>query len=193
MKMVLDQMSTEVKGDKVSSLVAQTIEINNDMSRQLRTMSYLLHPPLLDEVGLPSALRWYTEGFTERSGITVDLQMHPEFGRLAAVEEIALFRIVQEALTNIHRHSGSPTASIRLTRTADRVEVEISDEGKGIAPHRLHGDKVVPGVGIMGIQERMRQFGGSAEIKSSEKGTVLAARIPLKDTCEDSENSLTVA
>jgi signal transduction histidine kinase len=73
------------------------------------------------------------------------------------------------------------------------VEVEISDEGKGIAPHRLHGDKVVPGVGIMGIQERMRQFGGSAEIKSSEKGTVLAARIPLKDTCEDSENSLTVA
>jgi signal transduction histidine kinase len=183
MKMVLDQMSAEVKGDKVSSLLAQTIGINNDMSRQLRTMSYLLHPPLLDEVGLPSALRWYAEGFTERSGITVDLQMSPEFGRLAQDMEIALFRIVQESLTNVHRHSGSPTASIRLTRTADSIDVEISDEGKGIAPHRLHGDEVVPGVGIMGIKERMRQFGGNAEITSSDKGTVLVARIPLKSAC----------
>jgi signal transduction histidine kinase len=191
MKMVLDQMSAEVKGKKVSSLLAQTIGINNDMSRQLRTMSYLLHPPLLDEVGLPSALRWYAEGFTERSGITVDLQMSPEFGRLAQDMEIALFRIVQESLTNIHRHSGSPTASIRLTRTDDGIDVEISDEGKGIAPHRLHGDEVVPGVGIMGIKERMRQFGGNAEITSSDRGTVLMARIPLKNTCPDPADSLT--
>jgi len=191
MKMVLDQMSAEVKGEKVSSLLAQTIGINNDMSRQLRTMSYLLHPPLLDEVGLPSALRWYAEGFTERSGITVDLQMSPEFGRLEQDMEIALFRIVQESLTNIHRHSGSPTASIRLTRTDDGIDVEISDEGKGIAPHRLHGDEVVPGVGIMGIKERMRQFGGNAEITSSDRGTVLMARIPLKNTCPDPADSLT--
>jgi signal transduction histidine kinase len=191
MKMVLDQMSAEVKGEKVSSLLAQTIGINNDMSRQLRTMSYLLHPPLLDEVGLPSALRWYAEGFTERSGITVDLQMSPEFGRLEQDMEIALFRIVQESLTNIHRHSGSPTASIRLTRTDDGIDVEISDEGKGIAQHRLHGDEVVPGVGIMGIKERMRQFGGNAEITSSDRGTVLMARIPLKNTCPDPADSLT--
>ncbi len=183
--MVLDQMSAEVKGDRASSLLAQTIEINNDMSRQLRTMSYLLHPPLLDEVGLPSALRWYAEGFTERSGITVDLQMSPEFGRLAEDMEIALFRIVQESLTNIHRHSGSPTASIRLARTKESIDLEISDQGEGVAPNRRIGDQVIPGVGIMGIKERMRQFGGSAEITSSDKGTVLVAKIPLTDTCRD--------
>jgi len=185
-------MSAEVKGDKISSLLTQTIEINNDMSRQLRTMSYLLHPPLLDEVGLPSALRWYAEGFTERSGIAVDLQMSSEFGRLAEDMEIALFRIVQESLTNIHRHSGSPTACIRLTRSADSIAVEISDEGKGIAPQRLHGNQVVAGVGIMGIKERMRQFGGSAEITSSDKGTVLVARVPLKKACPDPADSLAV-
>jgi len=186
MKMFLDQMSQEAKGEKISSLVAQTIALNDDMTRQLRTMSYLLHPPLLDEMGLPSALQWYVDGFTQRSGITVDLKTSPnEFGRLPDDMEIALFRTVQESLTNIHRHSGSQIARIRLSRTAETVDVEISDNGKGVPPQRFYGGQVIPGVGIMGIHERMRQFGGNAEIASSAGGTVVQATIPLKHALRD--------
>jgi signal transduction histidine kinase len=185
MKMALDQMSEEAKGRKIESLVAETIALNEDMSRQLRTMSYLLHPPLLDEVGLPSALHWYTDGFAQRSGVKVELEMSPDFGRLAADMEIALFRVVQECLTNIHRHSGSTTANIRLSRDLETVLAEIVDTGKGVSPKHLHKGKVIPGVGLMGIQERMRQFGGSVEITSSENGTAVLARIPLKKELQE--------
>ena len=181
MKMVLDEMRSEVKEPKFAALVNQSIELNDEMSRQLRTMSYLLHPPLLDEVGLPSALRWYTEGFAERSAIKVDLQVSDGFDRLPQEMEIAIFRVVQECLTNIHRHSGSPTASVRLNRTNDVVDVEISDTGQGIASDRLRGDRIVSGVGLMGIEERMRQFGGSVKVTSSENGTLVNAGIPLKN------------
>jgi signal transduction histidine kinase len=181
MKMVLDEMRIEVKEPKFAALVNQSIELNDEMSRQLRTMSYLLHPPLLDEVGLPSALRWYTEGFAERSAIKVDLQVSDGFDRLPQEMEIAIFRVVQECLTNIHRHSGSPTASVRLNRTNDVVDVEISDTGQGIASDRLRGDRIVSGVGLMGIEERMRQFGGSVKVTSSENGTLVNAGIPLKN------------
>jgi signal transduction histidine kinase len=179
MKLALEQMSEESKGQPLELLVAQTIAINEEMSRELRTMSYLLHPPLLDEVGLPSALRWYTEGYSQRSGIAVDLQVSSDFGRLPDGMEIALFRVVQECLTNIHRHSGSATASIRLTRNPGNVQVEIHDSGNGVSPERRHGNKVVPGVGLMGIQERMRQFGGRVEITSQSTGTQVIATIPL--------------
>jgi signal transduction histidine kinase len=181
MKMVLDQMKIEAKGDKVSTLVSQTIEINEEMSRQLRTMSYLLHPPLLDEAGLPSALKWYAEGFAERSAIKVNLEIDSDFGRLPADMEIALFRVVQECLTNIHRHSGSASASIRVNRASEQVDVEVSDTGKGISSDRVREGKVVTGVGMMGIQERMRQFGGSVVVNSSEQGTTVIASIPVKD------------
>jgi signal transduction histidine kinase len=181
MKMVLDQMKAEANGGKFSSLVSQTIEINEEMSRQLRTMSYLLHPPLLDEVGLPSALQWYAEGFAERSAIKVDLQIDSDFGRLPAAMEIALFRVVQECLTNIHKHSGSSSASIRVNRKSERIDLEISDSGKGISPDRFHEGKVVSGVGMMGMRERMRQFGGSMEVTSSRDGTAVIAWIPLKN------------
>ncbi len=179
MKLALEQMSEESKGQPLELLVAQTIAINEEMSRELRTMSYLLHPPLLDEVGLPSALRWYTEGFSQRSGIAVDLQISPDFGRLPDGMEIALFRVVQECLTNIHRHSGSATANIQLTRNRDAVQIEIRDSGNGVSPERRHENKVIPGVGLMGIQERMRQFGGRVEITSQSNGTQVIATIPL--------------
>lgn len=179
MKLALEQMSEESKGQPFEQLVAQTISINEEMSRELRTMSYLLHPPLLDEVGLPSALRWYAEGFSQRSGITVDLQISSEFGRLPDGMEIALFRVVQECLTNIHRHSGSATANIRLTRNRRNVQIEIRDSGNGVSPERRHENKVIPGVGLMGIQERMRQFGGTVEITSQSNGTSVIATIPL--------------
>jgi signal transduction histidine kinase len=174
-------VSAEAKGQKIESLVARTVAINEDMSRQLRTMSYLLHPPLLDEMGLPSALHWYADGFAERSGIKVDLHISPEFGRLPDDMEIAIFRVVQECLTNIHRHSGSKTANIELTRNPDSVYAEITDTGSGIVPARLHANRVVPGVGLMGIEERVRQFGGRVEITSSGRGTAVVATIPLKE------------
>jgi two-component system, NarL family, sensor kinase len=179
MKMLLDGMLIEAKGRKIASIVGQTIEINDEMSRQLRTMSYLLHPPLLDEVGLPSALRWYTEGFTQRSAIEVELQVSAEFERLPQEMEIALFRVVQECLTNIHRHSGSATAVIELTRTTEGVNLEISDRGRGIPSDRMRGSKIISGVGMMGIEERIGQFGGSVNVTSSENGTVVIARIPF--------------
>jgi signal transduction histidine kinase len=182
MKMVLNEMMLEAKGEKIADLAAQSVELNDEMSRQLRTMSYLLHPPLLDEAGLPSALRWYTEGFADRSAMSVNLQISDDFNRLPQEMEIALFRVVQECLTNIHRHSGSTTADIRVNRTADSVDVEISDTGKGVASNRMRGDKIISGVGLMGIEERMRQFGGSVKITSSDKGTVVVARIPLSDS-----------
>jgi len=179
-KMALDQMSVEAKGEKMSSLVTQTIALNDEMSRQLRTMSYLLHPPLLDEAGLPSALQWYVNGFAQRSGVAVDLHVSPEFGRLPEDMEIGIFRVVQECLINVHRHSGSNSAKIQVMRTNDQVDVTISDTGKGISANHLHGDKVIPWVGLMGIQERMRQFGGTTEIKSSDGGTTVRAQIPLQ-------------
>lgn len=181
MKMILDEMREEARDTKIEPMVAQIIDLNEEMSRQLRTMSYLLHPPLLDEVGLVSALKWFVEGFTERSGITVNLELSEDFGRLPSDMEIALFRLVQECLTNIHRHSGSSTASIRVARNSELVEVEIIDAGKGIPANRLHGDKVIAGVGLMGAEERVRQFGGTTEITSSSDGTVVLATIPLKD------------
>jgi signal transduction histidine kinase len=180
MKLALDEMSVEAKGQKIESLVAKTVALNEDMSRQLRTMSYLLHPPLLDEVGLPSALQWYADGFADRSGIKVELQISPQFGRLPDDMEIALFRVVQECLTNIHRHSGSATANIQLSRVDDRVHVEIVDTGSGISPERVHANRVVPGVGLMGIEERMRQFGGHVDIRSADNGTAVSASIPLR-------------
>jgi two-component system NarL family sensor kinase len=147
---------------------------------QLRTMSYLLHPPLLDEVGLLSALDWYIEGFSQRSGIKVALQMSKKFGRLPNDMEIAIFRVIQECLTNIHRHSGSLTADILLSRTSEAVTLEVIDHGTGIAPHRLNAGKVIDGIGMMGIKERIRQFGGAVVISSSAKGTKIIATLSLK-------------
>ena len=179
MKMVLDQMVVEAKERKILGMVNELTAINEEMSRQLRTMSYLLHPPLLDEVGLPSALKWYAEGYEKRSAIRMELDVSPEFGRLSQDMEIALFRVAQECLTNIHRHSGSATALIRLKRNSENVMLEVCDQGKGIPSTRLSDGKVVPGVGMMGIEERVQQFGGKTDIVSSEAGTTVGITIPL--------------
>jgi len=179
MKMNLDRMSRQVKQPDQKALITETIAINDDLTRQLRTMSYLLHPPLLDEIGLPSAIHWYTEGFSERSGIKVDVKVGSDVGRLPNDMEIAIFRFVQEALTNIHRHSGSPTAEIRIARKGERIEAEVVDAGKGIAAEKLRGDQVVQGIGMMGIQERVRQVGGTVAVKSSDRGTSITATLPL--------------
>jgi signal transduction histidine kinase len=162
-----------------------------DMVTEVRTISHLLHPPLLDELGLASALRWYVDGFSQRSGIQVDLDMPEDFGRLPADQETAIFRVVQECLTNIHRHSGSAIARIRVRQRDVEVTVEIADKGKGIPPEKLQemATTGTPGVGIRGMQERLRQLGGTTEIRSSEKGTLVSVRLPIEQLSESIDQS----
>jgi len=153
--------------------VAENAELVDEVSREIRTISHLLHPPLLDEAGLASALRWYTEGFAKRSRIEVEVEIPPEMGRLPSDAEIALFRVVQECLTNIHRHSGSATAKVRLSREKERILLEISDQGKGIEAEKLKNIARAgrSGVGLNGMRERLRQLGGALEIDSDGHGT----------------------
>jgi len=166
---------------KVAGKVSDSTSLVNDISTEIRTISHLLHPPLLDEAGLASALRWYIAGFTERSKIRVDLELPDDFDRLPRDLETAVFRLVQESLTNVHRHSESAVARIRLTRSADGIRLEVEDEGKGISPQQqmdlLSGG--TPGVGIRGMRERLRQLGGTLEITSNgtRRGTKIVAKL----------------
>jgi signal transduction histidine kinase len=171
----------DAKGAKA---VAETIVLVEEIDRQIRTISHLLHPPLLDEAGLGSALRWYVDGFSERSKISVDLSIPSDFGRLPNDMEIAIFRIVQECLTNIHRHSGSATATISIGAEDSRILVRVQDRGKGIPLERQlelnSTDRT--GVGFRGMRERVRQLGGSLEIQSEGNGTVIIVTLPFRDS-----------
>jgi PAS domain S-box-containing protein len=157
---------------------SENIHLVEEVSREIRTISHLLHPPLLDVAGLASALRWYVDGFSERSKIKVDLELPPDLGRLPDEVEIAVFRVVQECLTNIHRHSGSSQASIRLAKQNDRITVQVSDEGKGISKEKqrelLLGRS---GIGFGGMRERVRQLDGSLDILSEGSGTTIIATL----------------
>ncbi|HEX9112540.1 MAG TPA: PAS domain-containing sensor histidine kinase [Terriglobales bacterium] len=139
---------------------------------EIRTVSYLLHPPLLDDVGLELALQTYVEGFSTRSGIQVNLQLLQGLGRLPKETEVAIFRIVQEGLANIHRHAQSSTASITLGLDAGDLRLEIADQGRGIPPAVLHGANGA-GVGLPGMRERVRQLGGRCDIESGNGGTTI--------------------
>ena len=145
--------------------------------RGIRTLSYLLHPPLLDDAGLVSAVQWYVEGFVKRSEIQVELFIE-DIGRLDSELETALFRIVQEALTNIHRHSGGARAGIRLERKDGQVVLEIRDDGHGIEAESVAGIDAL-GVGIGGMRQRMRQLGGMLEVTSSSEGTIVTVAVPM--------------
>ena len=172
-------------GPEPARRLHESIDLVTQLSNELRTISHLLHPPLLDEAGLASALRWYVGGYAERSKIAVDLQLAPDLGRLSREIEIAIFRMVQECLTNIHRHSGSPSATIRVDRFPREVRVEVSDQGKGIrlGPRSL---PLRPGVGIQGMQERIHQLGGRLEINGETKGTAVVALIPIQEASDTS-------
>ena len=162
-------------------LTAECRSLCEQSLKEIRTLSYLLHPPLLDQTGLVSALQWYVEGFSKRSGIFVDLFAEP-IGRLQSDVEIALFRVVQEALANVHRHSTSETASIRLERSNGEVVLQIKDQGKGLALAEDSPDmngSVSPGVGIPGMKQRLRQLGGTLEITSNHAGTTVSAVVPI--------------
>jgi signal transduction histidine kinase len=160
-------------------------ELVNVLSKEIRTLSYLLHPPLLEENGLLGAVRWYAQGLMERSGLIVGLEISPDFGRLPDEMETAVFRIVQECMTNIHRHSGSKTATIRLSNDANNVSLEIQDEGKGISAERLAGIQAHRlGVGISGMRERVRHLRGVMTIESNSNGTKVSVKLPIITTSE---------
>jgi len=169
---------------KTANTVNDSAALVQELSREVRTISHLLHPPLLDEAGLASALHWYVEGFAERSKIKVDLEVPEDFGRLGRESETAIFRTVQECLTNIHRHSESPTARIRVIVSDGHVCVEVEDRGRGIPAEKQFemASTGTPGVGIRGMRERLRQLGGSLDIHSNGKGTLIMARLPLAVT-----------
>jgi PAS domain S-box-containing protein len=177
---IVDQAAEALDAGARKAL-SESLALADQCIRELRTFSYLLHPPVLDDLGLSSALAWYIEGFTERSGIAVKLEIAADLGRLAHELELMLFRIVQESLTNIHRHSGSRTATIRITRYAKEVVLQISDQGHGIAGNLKDGvlnlERV--GVGIAGMRERVRQMGGRLEIRSRPSGTDVEVVAPL--------------
>jgi two-component system NarL family sensor kinase len=169
-------------GDAERRALTESIALAEQSMTEVRTLSYLLHPPFLDEAGLLSALRWFAAGFAERSGIRVDLDLPESLERLPLDTETTLFRVVQEALINIHRHAGSETARIRLRRDPEMLLLEIEDRGHGISSSSLKlittGGGLV-GVGIAGMSERLQQLGGHLEITSDAHGTTVRARLPL--------------
>jgi len=171
------------KENGIVELLMESQKLSADLSTEIRTLSYLLHPPLLDEAGLGSALQWYVEGFSKRSKIAVDLDLPGDLSRLPRELELVLFRTVQESLTNVHRHSGSSRAAIRLVQSASRVQIEISDWGSGIPAERMSqmNSKAKLGVGIRGMRERVGQFGGALRIDSSPAGTTVSVQIPLEN------------
>ena len=159
---------------EATQALAQADSLVRETLQEVRIVSHLLHPPLLDETGLPSAIRWYLEGFSQRGEIKAEFQVADDFGRLPIELETAVFRVIQECLTNIHRHSGSKTARLQLSRLDDELRVEVEDQGKGIPPEQAAG------VGLRGMRERLAQFGGTLEIISNGSGTTMIARLPLK-------------
>jgi signal transduction histidine kinase len=180
--MNLGQLQKRIEGRDLitDNLLSDSMALVEQCNREIRTISHLLHPPLLDELGLRRVLQDYIEGFAGRSAIVTTLDVAENLCRLPAAIETALFRVVQESLGNIHRHSGSPTAAIRIHRDAGTVRLEISDEGRGLPPGLRQGVKeMTVGVGIAGMRERLRQVGGQLEIESSDRVTTVRAIVPL--------------
>lgn len=167
---------------RVNTVLEESHALASQCAQEIRTASYLLHPPLLDEAGLPAALRWYCDGVQARSGLRVLMQLSQNVGRLPGEIETTIFRIVQESLNNIHRHSGSQTARIILSRGRQRVAVTVRDKGRGIAEDTLAILNTVPaslGLGVAGMRERVRELGGSLTVLSGPQGTTVRASLPV--------------
>jgi signal transduction histidine kinase len=175
---------TALDGHRSRTLLEQSSQLAEQALTEIRSLSYLLHPPVLEDFGLESALTWYAQGFRERSGIQVEADIDPDLGRFAPDLELILFRIVQEALSNIHRHSGSLTASIVLSRTDSEVTLLVTDQGCGLPNDLLDpkpGSVSRVGVGITGMRERVRQAGGKLEIGSTHEGTTITVVLPASE------------
>jgi PAS domain S-box-containing protein len=175
-----------------ADLLREAILLSQKASDETRTLSYLLYPPTLDYAGLRSALEWYIEGFTQRSNVNVELKVSLGPNRLPEIVERTLFRIVQESLTNIFRHSGSDTASVQIAGHSGIVRLEVADNGKGIPEAiltTLNSSGGQLGVGIRGMRERVRQLGGWLQIKSRPNGTTIIVTLSVKEAASDAGRS----
>jgi PAS domain S-box-containing protein len=181
-KMTLEGLLSESTLDEsqVRESLSETLSLVERTVREVRTLSYLLYPPMLEEMGLPSAIRWHLEGFSKRSGIQTTHEIHCDV-RLPKEIELALFRVFQESLTNIHRHSESRTAEVRFNISDRTAVLEVKDQGKGLAGHHelTTSSLTKLGVGIRGMYERVRQLGGSLVITSDSQGAMVKASIPI--------------
>ena len=181
LKMHLEIMARRIDND---ADLSESVRLVEESIKEVRTLSYLLHPPLLEESGLQSAIQWYLDGFSARSRIKISFEREPEFPRLPREVELAMFRVLQEALTNVHRHSASPAAYVRLfTQDTEHAVLEVRDEGRGLNPALLAENGVITaplGIGLRGMTERMRQLGGELQLTSSPQGTTVRASAPLK-------------
>jgi PAS domain S-box-containing protein len=174
---------------QIASDVDECRQLAQQLSQEIRTTSYLLYPPLLDETGLQEALRWYIQGLTDRSGLDIRLDVSADFGRLPREMELVVYRLVQECLTNIHRHSGSKTAVIRLVRDGEIFSLEVEDAGKGIPPEKLNLLQLQgAGVGLRGMRERIRPFDGQMNIMSNDGGTTISFIFRLPGAAPSPEN-----
>jgi len=182
-KMNLDMFSNSQPSNK---FLSEAIHLLDQSIAETRTISHLLHPPLLDEAGFSSAAKWYLDGFAQRSGIAVKADLPNDLGRLPKPVELGLFRVLQESLTNIHRHSGSSRAEIALKLFPDKVVLAVRDFGHGIPPEQLKNFEAVGtnfGVGLAGMRERLRELGGQLEIRSAH-GTIISVTMPLRESAK---------
>ena len=179
-KMAVSMLEPKLPADPI---VKDCLKLADDAITETRTISHLLHPPLLDEAGLNSAMRWFVDGFASRSGIQVNLHIQDGIQRYEQTTELVLFRALQESLTNVHRHSGTRQADVSLTSSADRVMLTVRDHGRGIsaeALQRLQEEGSAGGVGLTGMRERLREIGGKLEINSSAQGTQVIVQVPVQ-------------
>jgi signal transduction histidine kinase len=188
--MVLTQLG-ELLSDvpKTPELLDDLNALADQASKEIRTISYLLHPPMLDEVGFSSAAQWYVEGISKRSGIQISLDVSAA-PRLSNAAELALFRVLHESLTNVIRHSGSTTADVRLCSDGENAMLSIQDYGKGIPTEKVDSFNQTgagSGVGLGGMKQRIRDFGGQLIVTSSHEGTVILATLPLSELAHPSQ------
>jgi PAS domain S-box-containing protein len=185
LKMQLDMAARCEELETVLGDVRGCAKLVEESIKEVRTISYLLYPPMLEESGLKSAISWYLDGFSERSRITTAVEVSPGFPRLSSEMELAFFRVLQESLTNVHRHSGSSAAQVKLFTQNGRAVLEIHDQGKGLpdTPHEAKLESLGShGVGLRGMRERMLQVGGSFEVFSSPQGTIVKASVPKQES-----------
>jgi signal transduction histidine kinase len=181
MKMTTALIQRGAAGPEMHRLLDDLNALTDEAVQEIRTTSYLLHPPLLDEAGIASAVQWFVEGFSKRSGIQVHCEIAENVQRPPRNHELVLFRVLQESLTNVHRHSGASATTVRLNVTADHFILEIADDGTGIPEEcmkRFHEDGHGTGVGLVGMRERVHELGGRLDIQSSPTGTTVSAALP---------------
>jgi two-component system NarL family sensor kinase len=192
LKMKVDSLKSAAEGNHRvdTNQLEECSQLTEEAIKEVRTISYLLYPPMLEELGLKSAIPWYLDGFTMRSGIKTAFEVSPDFDRIPGDLELALFRILQECLTNVHRHSGSPKATVQLLTENQAAILQVIDEGNGTQSKNWEDrgqDRTGAfGLGLRGMNERVRQLGGDLQISSSQRGTTVTASVPIPEAGLDS-------